>query len=142
MNKWNQILVPNYNDQLNNHFPRIISISKGGVCVCVCVLVTQSCTTLCDRLLCPWNSPGKNTGVGCDSFLQGVFLTHGWNPGFPHCRQSLERLRHQGSPKMRHTEALKIKLLLFFLKICDKYAVRPRKYAKTMQIKHTWHLVI
>ena len=27
------------------------------------------------RLLCPWNSPGKNTGVGCFSLLQGIFLT-------------------------------------------------------------------
>ena len=27
------------------------------------------------RLLCPWNFPGKNTGVGCHSLLQGVFLT-------------------------------------------------------------------
>ena len=25
------------------------------------------------RLLCPWNSPGKNTGVGCLFLLQGVF---------------------------------------------------------------------
>ena len=28
----------------------------------------QSCPTLCDRLLCPWDSPGKNTGVGCHFF--------------------------------------------------------------------------
>ena len=28
------------------------------------------------RLLCPWNSPGKNTRVGCYSLLQGIFLTH------------------------------------------------------------------
>ena len=27
------------------------------------------------RLLCPWNSPGKSTGVGSHSFLQGIFLT-------------------------------------------------------------------
>ena len=27
------------------------------------------------RLLCPWDSPGKNTGVGCQSLLQGLFLT-------------------------------------------------------------------
>ena len=27
------------------------------------------------RLLCPWDSPGKNTGVGCHFLLQGVFLT-------------------------------------------------------------------
>ena len=32
------------------------------------------------RLLCPWDSPGKNTGEGCHFFLQGVFLTQGWNP--------------------------------------------------------------
>ena len=32
----------------------------------------QSCLTLCDpiRLLCPWDSPGKNTGVGCHFLLQ------------------------------------------------------------------------
>ena len=33
----------------------------------------QSCLTLCDqptRLLSPWDSPGKNTGVGCHFLLQ------------------------------------------------------------------------
>ena len=29
--------------------------------------------------LCPWNSPGKNTGVGCHFLLQGVFPTQGSN---------------------------------------------------------------
>ena len=44
------------------------------------VLVTQSCLTLCDpmdggsaRLLCPRDSPGKNTGVGSCSLLQRLF---------------------------------------------------------------------
>ena len=32
------------------------------------------------RLLCPWDSPGKNTGVGCHALLQGIFLTQGSNP--------------------------------------------------------------
>ena len=32
------------------------------------------------RLLSPWDSPGKNTGVGCHFFLQGIFPTQGWNP--------------------------------------------------------------
>ena len=27
------------------------------------------------RLLCPWDFPGKNTGVGCHFLLQGIFLT-------------------------------------------------------------------
>ena len=29
------------------------------------------------RLLCPWGSPGKNTGEGCCALLQGTFLTQG-----------------------------------------------------------------
>ena len=29
------------------------------------------------RLLCPWDSPGKNTGVGHHAFLQGIFPTQG-----------------------------------------------------------------
>ena len=29
------------------------------------------------RLLCPWDPPGKNTGVGSHSLLQGIFLTQG-----------------------------------------------------------------
>ena len=29
------------------------------------------------RLLCPWDSPGKNTGVDCYFFLQRIFLTQG-----------------------------------------------------------------
>ena len=31
------------------------------------------------RLLCPWDSPSKNTGVGCHALLQGIFLTQGLN---------------------------------------------------------------
>ena len=51
------------------------------------------------RLLCPWNSPGNNTGVGCLSFLQEIFLTQGLNPGLLHCRQSLYHMSYQGSPR-------------------------------------------
>ena len=58
--------------------------------------VTQSCPnssltpwTVAHRLLCPWDSPGKNTGVGCHFFLQVIFLTQGSNPGLLHCRQTL-----------------------------------------------------
>ncbi|CAN0187594.1 unnamed protein product, partial [Rangifer tarandus platyrhynchus] len=31
------------------------------------------------RLLCPWDSPGKNTGGSCHSLLQGIFTTQGSN---------------------------------------------------------------
>ena len=46
-----------------------------------------SCVWLCNamdckptRLLCPWDSPGRNTGVGCHTLLQGIFPTQGSNP--------------------------------------------------------------
>ena len=32
---------------------------------------------------------GKNTGVGCYFLLQGIFPTQGFEPGLPHCRQTL-----------------------------------------------------
>ena len=40
-------------------------------------------------LLCPWDFPGKNTGVGCHALLQGIFPTQGLNPGLLHCRPTL-----------------------------------------------------
>ena len=41
----------------------------------------QLFATLCNsiRLLCPWDFPGKNIGVGCHFLLQGIFLTQGLN---------------------------------------------------------------
>ena len=45
------------------------------------------------------DSPGKNTGVGCQALLQGIFPTQGSNPGLLHCRQILYHLSHQRSPK-------------------------------------------
>ena len=38
------------------------------------------------RFLCPWNSPGKDTGVGGHFLLQGFCLTQGSNLGLLHCR--------------------------------------------------------
>ena len=43
-----------------------------------CFSHAQFLVTLCRvsaRLLCPWDSPGKNTEVGCHALLQGIFLT-------------------------------------------------------------------
>ena len=69
------------------------------------VKVTQLCLTLCDPMDCsppgslesPWDSPGKNTGVGGHSLLQGIFPIQTANPGLLHCRRILDRLSHQGS---------------------------------------------
>ena len=51
-------------------------------------------------LYSPWNSPGKNTGVGSLSLLQGIFPTHGSNPGLLHCRQILYQLSNKGSQRI------------------------------------------
>ena len=57
------------------------------------MLIVQSCLTLATlglkdaRLLCPWNSPGKNVRVGSHSIHRGIFLTKGLNLGLLHCRE-------------------------------------------------------
>ena len=56
------------------------------------------------RLLCPWDLPSKNTGVGYHFLFQGIFLTQGSNLHLPHCRWSPVLqvdslpLRHQRNP--------------------------------------------
>ena len=70
-------------------------------------LVAQSCLTLWDPTDCSspgfsvhWDSPGKNTEVGCHALLQGIFPTQRSNPGLPHCRQILCHLSHGGNPRI------------------------------------------
>ena len=67
-------------------------------------LVTRSCPTLLQphveqpaRLLCPWDSPGKNTRMGCQVLLQGIFLTQGSNPGLLRWHAGSLPLSHLGS---------------------------------------------
>ena len=54
------------------------------------------------RLLCPWDSPGKNTGVGCHFLIQEIFLTQGLNQHLLHLlywqEDFLLPLSHLGSP--------------------------------------------
>ena len=70
-------------------------------------LVTQSCLILFATSWTIYSPPGsfvhgdslgKHTGVGCLALLQGIFPTHGLNPGLLHCRWILYHLSHQRSP--------------------------------------------
>ena len=54
------------------------------------------------RLPCPWDSPGKNTGVGCHFLLQGIFPTQGSNRGLLRCRQTLYPPSHHKSDSLFH----------------------------------------
>ena len=51
--------------------------------VCVCSVVSDSLPShgrlQPTRFLCPWNSPGKNTGLSCHFLLHGIFPTQGLN---------------------------------------------------------------
>ena len=52
---------------------------------CMRAELFQSCPTLCNPMdcgppgSCPWDTPGKNTGVGCLALFQGIFPTQRLN---------------------------------------------------------------
>ena len=55
------------------------------------------------RLLCVYDSPGKDTGVGCH-LLHGIFPTQGSNRGLRHGRQIVYPLSYEGSPVFAESE--------------------------------------
>ena len=72
----------------------LLTMGETRVCVCVCVCAHVCVCTLHHsvmsdslrpiglsptKLLCPWDSPGRNTGVGGHALLQGIFPTQGLN---------------------------------------------------------------
>ena len=71
----------------------------------ISVLQVKSCSVMSNslrpyrlqptRLLYPWDSPGKNAGIGCHALLQGIFPTQRSNPGLPHGKRILYHLSHQ-----------------------------------------------
>ena len=102
----------------------IVKIHISSVHICACSLffvysdlrrryplccAVLSCSVVLDpvtpwtapaRLLCPWHSPGKNTGVGCHALLQGILPAQGSDPGLLYCSQVLYWLSHRGSPRI------------------------------------------
>ena len=70
-------------------------------CVCVCSVMSDSLRPhglWPARLFCPWNFPGKNTGVGCCFLSQGIFLTQGSNLPLLHWQADSLLLYHLGNP--------------------------------------------
>ena len=116
------------------------------ICVYCCCLVAKSCPTLlqpawtaqlfCNphglstRLLCPWDFPGKNTGVGCHFLLQRIFWPRNQTCCFLHCRWILY---HRGKPIYINTY-LNYSLLVWWSKFVLPCAVG--KMVLTNDIKH------
>ena len=65
-----QVINPVYSSPLEHGLPRLLLFIVYR-CVTAAAKSLQSCLTVRPhrrpptRLLCPWDSPGKNTGVGC-----------------------------------------------------------------------------
>ena len=74
------------------------------------------------------DSPGKNTVVGCQALLQGIFPIQGQNTGLLYCWQILYHLRHHGKPfisllswkliSLRFLPLMKSILIIFPRKAC------------------------
>ena len=88
-------------------------LHKGGyVHVCACSVVSDSlqpCGLKPGRLLCPWDFPGKNTGVHVHFLLQGIFPAQGLNLCLVHLlhwQWILLPLCHLGSTQRRLRSSL------------------------------------
>ena len=96
--------LPATQESLNRQTLTQVPILPTHLCVCVCVSRSVMSTPVGPhglqpaKLLCPWDSPVKDTREGCHSLLQGIFSTQGSNPGLLHGRQILYCLSYQGSP--------------------------------------------
>ena len=85
-------------------------IGDQNACYLMAVSWTHACVPTCSvmpagheppGLICPWNFPGKNTGVGCHALFQGILPTQGLNSCLLH-------LLHQqaGSSPLCHLGSL------------------------------------
>ena len=81
----------------------------------------------------PQNSPSKNTGVGCHSLLQGIFLTQGLNLGLLHCRQILYCLSCQDNSNYYINRQISI-CLFHLLENCSLSKIIQVFYSRTFFI--------
>ena len=63
----------------------------------------QPCLPSPTKLFCPWNSPGKNTGMGFHALLQGIFPMQGQNLHLLHWQADPLPLSHKGSLRCKFT---------------------------------------
>ena len=90
--------------------------------------VTQACPTLGPyglqptRLLCPWDSPGQDTGVGCHALLQGS--VPGSEPGSTALQMDSLSSESPGKPKydrgslLKYVDIINVDLSIEYISIC------------------------
>ena len=128
---------------------------------CHCLhLVIQSCPIICNPMDCSppdpsvlEDSPGKNTGVGCHAFLQGIFPIQELNPGLLHCRWILYHLSHQGSPRILEWVAYpffrgsswprnRIRVSCIAGRLFTSWATRETHYSAYLFLQNSWNTYI
>ena len=67
---------------LKRNWMFVWSWSGGGLVAKSCLILATP-WTVAKSLLCPWDFPGKNTGLSCHLLLQGIFPTQELNPRSP-----------------------------------------------------------
>ena len=111
-------------------------------------LVAKLCPTLLQphepwpaRLLCSWDFPGKNTGVGCHFLLQEIFLTPGiklMSPAWQADSLPLSHLRRIPSLKILYFNWLINPLELFWVINGDT----DDNWANWCVVSHDWVVII
>ena len=85
-------------------------------------------------LLCLWNSPGKNTGVGSHVLLQGIFLTQGAHLTCPLPVGSVRNHRSHRAVGRPLDLGLELSLIFF----CFFFYMHLKTYYKCLQV-HGYH---
>ena len=83
----------------------------------------QPCRLQPSRLLRLWDSPGKNTGVGCHFLFQRIFPTHGSDPGLSHLLHWQRVVYH-----LSHLEAHAIQWVHVYMSIPNSQFILPSTF--------------
>ena len=124
---------------------KILNLSIKNVKKESCKCESLSCPVICDpwtvahQVLCPENFPGKNIGVGSHSFLEGIFLTQGSNPGLPHCRQILYHMNHQRTLTLVDMDVKILKRIL--ANQIDEYIKESYTMIKCKSCLQAWFII-
>ena len=91
------------------------------------------------RLLCPRDSPGKNTGAGCHALLQGIFPTQGLNPGLLHCGHILHHLSLRWTQNLSLQENTAVQKRHVWNHHIVYKQMLPKESLKSINVEELWH---